>query len=48
VAKTAALDEETTSQINLWKTHRQNKDYEAADAIRAELRARGIEPDQYR
>jgi len=44
----SSFDHATEQQLDEWWEAKQQKNYETADAIRAELRAQGIEPDKYR
>jgi len=41
-------DEETEKELDRWVTAKRDKNWELADAIREDLRARGIEPDNAR
>merc|ERR1712048_1255583 len=43
----STFDRHTEKQLDLWWDHKQKKHYEAADKIRQQLRAQGIEPDQF-
>jgi cysteinyl-tRNA synthetase len=42
-----SLDADTEAQLEEWRELKRAKDYEAADALRSELRARGINPEQH-
>ena len=44
----AEIDEETNRQLDRWVTAKRNRDYVAADAIRAALESRGIKAEQVR
>lgn len=44
----ARHDMETESQLEQWVIAKRKKDFSTADALRAELRAKGVEPDQAR
>uniref|UniRef100_A0A7S4UV66 Uncharacterized protein n=1 Tax=Alexandrium monilatum TaxID=311494 RepID=A0A7S4UV66_9DINO len=45
---TKLYDPETEAQLDRWVVAKREKDFTAADAIRADLRSRGIEPDSVR
>jgi len=45
---TRIYDNDTEAQLDRWVAAKREKDFAAADSIRAELRSRGIEPDSVR
>jgi len=47
-AATGSLDYDTETRLDEWWKAKQDKNFTAADAIRTEMRAQGIEPEQHR
>jgi len=42
------FDADTEAELDMWWSHKQAKDWVAADALRTQLRQKGIEPEQHR